>query len=246
MGTTMKRILQAFFPGNCYEEIIVRNNFANVDCLKLALSKCLGYGIIVGSTLVKVPQIMKIVQTQSGEGISVTSVLMELMGMTATAAYSYAQRYPFSAWGEGLFLMLETALIAALVLRYRGQTSRVLGFTASYACLLAVLLAKVVPVSTLWSAQLLSLPVIICGKLMQVWSNYRQGHTGQLSLITTALLFLGGLARIFTSLTETGDPLMVLSFSLATAVNALIFGQVMYYWDATNKRLQKKKAKKLS
>ncbi|KAH9371199.1 hypothetical protein HPB48_006077 [Haemaphysalis longicornis] len=52
--------------------------------------------------------------------------------------------------------------------------------------------------------------------------NYRQGHTGQLSVITTALLFLGGLARIFTSLTETGDPLMVLSFSLATAVNALI------------------------
>ncbi|KAL1469846.1 hypothetical protein MTO96_040835, partial [Rhipicephalus appendiculatus] len=43
----------------------------------------------------KVPQIVKIVQTQSGEGISVTSVLMELMGMTATAAYSYAQRYPF-------------------------------------------------------------------------------------------------------------------------------------------------------
>ncbi|KAH9371200.1 hypothetical protein HPB48_006078 [Haemaphysalis longicornis] len=69
-----------------------------------------------------------------------------------------------SAWGEGLFLMLETALIAALVLRYRGQTGRVLGFTASYACLLAVLVAEVVPVSTLWSAQLLSLPVIICGK----------------------------------------------------------------------------------
>lgn len=243
MGSIMKRILQAFFPGKCYEEIVVRNNFTNVDCLKIALSKCLGYGIIVGSTLVKVPQIVKIVQTQSGEGISVTSVLMELMGMTATAAYSYAQRYPFSAWGEGLFLMLETALIAALVLRYRGQTGRVLGFTASYACLLAVLVAEVVPVSTLWSAQLLSLPVIICGKLMQVWSNYRQGHTGQLSVITTALLFLGGLARIFTSLTETGDPLMVLSFSLATAVNALIFGQVLFYWDATNKRLQKKKVK---
>lgn len=242
MGTLMKQILQAFFPGRCYDEIIVRHNFENVDCLKLALSKCIGYGIIVGSTLVKVPQIMKIMKTQSGEGISVTSVLMELMGMTATAAYSYAQRYPFSSWGEGLFLMLETALIAALVMRYRGQTSRVMGFTASYACLLAVLLMKVVPVPVLWSAQLLSLPVIICGKLMQVWSNYRQGHTGQLSLITTALLFLGGLARIFTSLTETGDPLIVVTFCLATLANSLIFGQVLYYWEATNK-LVKKKAK---
>lgn len=240
MGTIMKQILQAFFPGKCYEEIIVRHNFANVDCLKLALSKCLGYGIIVGSTLVKVPQIVKIVQTQSGEGISVTSVLMELMGMTATAAYSYAQRYPFSAWGEGLFLMLETALIAALVMRYRGQGGQMVAFTASYACLLALLMGKVVPVPVLWSAQLLSLPVIICGKLMQVWSNYRQGHTGQLSVITSALLFLGGLARIFTSLTETGDSLIVLTFSLATAANALIFGQVLYYWEVTNQRLKNK------
>ncbi|KAK8786179.1 hypothetical protein V5799_007454, partial [Amblyomma americanum] len=55
MGTIMKQILQAFFPGKCYDEIIVRHNFSNelfpLDCLKLALSKCLGYGIIVGSTL---------------------------------------------------------------------------------------------------------------------------------------------------------------------------------------------------
>ncbi|KAH7964899.1 hypothetical protein HPB49_002397 [Dermacentor silvarum] len=79
-------------------------------------------------------------------------------------------------------------------------------------------------------------------QLMQVWSNYRQGHTGQLSLITTALLFLGGLARIFTSLTETGDPLIVVTFCLATLANSLIFGQVLYYWEATNK-LVKKKAK---
>ncbi|KAH8009763.1 hypothetical protein HPB51_019078 [Rhipicephalus microplus] len=67
--------------------------------------------------------------------------------------------------GEGLFLMLETALIAALVMRYRGQTSRVVGFTASYTCLLAMLMMKVVPVPVLWSAQLVSLPVIICGKV---------------------------------------------------------------------------------
>ncbi|KAH6939261.1 hypothetical protein HPB50_016634 [Hyalomma asiaticum] len=78
-----------------YRSIPLLNICRRVDCLKLAFSKCLGYGIIVGSTLVKVPQIVKIVQTQSGEGISVTSVLMELIGMTATAAYSYAQRYPF-------------------------------------------------------------------------------------------------------------------------------------------------------
>ncbi|KAL3190362.1 hypothetical protein MRX96_019386 [Rhipicephalus microplus] len=221
MGTLAKQVLQAFFPGKCYDEIIVRHNFENVGCLKLALSKCLGYGIIVGSTLVKVPQIVKIVQTQSSEGISVTSVLMELMGMTATAAYSYAQRYPFSSWGEG-------PVPDAGDCADRGAGDALPGPDEPRGGLHGLLV---------------SLPVIICGKLMQVWSNYRQGHTGQLSLITSALLFLGGVARIFTSLTETGDPLIVVTFCLATIANSLIFGQVLYYWDATNKQVQKKKTK---
>nr|XP_037285564.1 LOW QUALITY PROTEIN: mannose-P-dolichol utilization defect 1 protein-like [Rhipicephalus microplus] len=243
MGTLVKQVLQAFFPGKCYDEIIVRHNFENVGCLKLALSKCLGYGIIVGSTLVKVPQIVKIVQTQSSEGISVTSVLMELMGMTATAAYSYAQRYPFSSWGRGPVPdagdCADRGAGDALPGpdEPRGGLHGLLHLPAGHAD------DEGVPVPVLWSAQLVSLPVIICGKLMQVWSNYRQGHTGQLSLITSALLFLGGVARIFTSLTETGDPLIVVTFCLATIANSLIFGQVLYYWDATNKQVQKKKTK---
>uniref|UniRef100_V5ICI7 Putative conserved secreted protein n=1 Tax=Ixodes ricinus TaxID=34613 RepID=V5ICI7_IXORI len=51
--------------------------------------------------------------------------------------------------------------------------------------------------------------------MMQVWSNHRNGHTGQLSAITTGLLFFGALARIFTSVTETGDALMVATFMIA-------------------------------
>uniref|UniRef100_A0A0K8RKC5 Mannose-P-dolichol utilization defect 1 protein homolog n=1 Tax=Ixodes ricinus TaxID=34613 RepID=A0A0K8RKC5_IXORI len=97
MTETIKRFLETFFPGKCFEDVLIRQNFTNLECLKIAVSKCLGYGIIVGSTLVKVPQIVKIVQAQSAEGISVTSVLLELIGVTASTAYSYAQRYPFSS-----------------------------------------------------------------------------------------------------------------------------------------------------
>ncbi|KAM7302828.1 mannose-P-dolichol utilization defect 1 protein [Ixodes scapularis] len=241
MTETIKRLLETFFPGKCFEDVLIRQNFTNLECLKIAVSKCLGYGIIVGSTLVKVPQIVKIVQAQSAEGISVTSVLLELIGVTASTAYSYAQRYPFSAWGEGLFLLLETALIAALVLRFRGQSGRAAAFTLSYAALLTLLLSKLVPVSVLWAAQLASVPVIISGKMMQVWSNHRNGHTGQLSAITSGLLFFGALARIFTSVTETGDALMVGTFMIAAVANFCIFAQVLYYWDVTNKRVQDKK-----
>ena len=47
--------------------------------------------------------------------------------------------------------------------------------------------------------------MIVVGKLIQAVTNYKNGHTGQLSAITVFLLTAGSLARIFTSIQETGD-----------------------------------------
>ena len=47
--------------------------------------------------------------------------------------------------------------------------------------------------------------MIVVGKLIQAATNYKNGHTGQLSAITVFLLTLGSLARIFTSIQDTGD-----------------------------------------
>ena len=48
--------------------------------------------------------------------------------------------------------------------------------------------------------QAANIPMIVVGKLIQAISNFRQGHTGQLSAITVFLLTAGSLARIFTSI----------------------------------------------
>jgi mannose-P-dolichol utilization defect protein 1 len=48
--------------------------------------------------------------------------------------------------------------------------------------------------------QAANIPMVVVGKMIQAISNYRQGHTGQLSAITVFLLAAGSLARIFTSI----------------------------------------------
>ena len=68
--------------------------------------------------------------------------------------------------------------------------------------------------------------------MMQVWANFCQGSTGQLSAVTTFLLTAGSAARIFTSIQETGDSLIILSFCVATFANGCIFAQLLYYWNA--------------
>lgn len=44
---------------------------------------------------VKVPQILKIVSTKSGEGISIVAQLLELYSILANGAYNYVKGFPF-------------------------------------------------------------------------------------------------------------------------------------------------------
>ena len=71
--------------------------------------------------------------------------------------------------------------------------------------------------------------------MMQVLANYQQGSTGQLSAITIFLLLAGSLARIFTSIQETGDQLIILSFCVASFANFCLFAQLLYYWNVKPK-----------
>ena len=57
--------------------------------------------------------------------------------------------------------------------------------------------------------QAANIPMIVVGKLIQAISNFRQGHTGQLSAITVFLLTAGSLARIFTSIQVHYNDLML-------------------------------------
>lgn len=85
-----------------------------------------------------------------------------------------------------------------------------------------------------------NVPAVVVGKLLQAATNYHNGHTGQLSAITVFMLFGGSLARIFTSVQETGDPLMAGVFVVSSLCNGLIAAQVLFYWNAKAPHKQKK------
>ncbi|KAK7790786.1 hypothetical protein R5R35_009498 [Gryllus longicercus] len=232
MADVLESILLLLMTEECYDKFFVELNFLDVPCLKAVISKWLGLSIIAGSIMVKVPQITKILNNKSAEGISILSVLLDLFAITSSASYSFIKGFPFSAWGEGLFLALQTAVIAALVLLFSGSSARAAAFVASYVALLFVLLSGVTPVDVLWSLQALNVPIVVAGKMIQVVTNYRNCSTGQLSAATGFMLFFGSLARIFTSIQETGDSVLVVTYLCAFSVNALIAAQLVYYWNA--------------
>jgi len=229
----------------CFESLVVKGDLGNMDCMTAFISKVLGLGIVVGSSLVKLPQVFKILLGGSAEGISFMSVLLELLAITFAGLYSYASKFPFSAYGESVFLAAQTSLIAMMVLWFTSGKLSSLVFIALYgAGLYLGMDPKLCPVSVLWYGQAINIPMIIVGKFMQIWANFSNGHTGQLSAITTFLLALGAIARIFTSIKETGDETIIATYIVSSTVNSIIALQVLWYWSATNKALAKKSKKK--
>lgn len=87
------------------------------------------------------------------------------------------------------------------------------------------------PLQYLWTAQGFNIPILLTGKLSQAVTNYRNGSTGQLSAATCFMLLAGSAARIFTSIQETGDTMMVVIYCVSTFANAVIVAQLIYYWN---------------
>lgn len=186
--------------------------------------------------MVKVPQVLKILQNKSGEGINLISVLFDLTAITFHLSYSYVSGFPFSSWGDNTFLALQTAAIAALVLFFNGAKLKSLAFCVVYGSIVYVLCSGLTPYKVLVTTQSLNIPILLVGKLSQAFTNYKNGSTGQLSAVTAFLLFAGSLARIFTSIQETGDKMMIVTFCASSFANGVIVSQILYYWNKSDKK----------
>ena len=77
--------------------------------------------------------------------------------------------------------------------------------------------------------------MIVVGKLIQAISNFRQGHTGQLSAITVFLLTAGSLARIFTSI-QVFNSCSVITKPSCSRASAGQFTEASRNWQLLNVR----------
>lgn len=222
----------------CFDTFFLNYNLFDVDCIKSTISKLLGYSIVAGAILVKVPQIQKIVSSKSAAGVSFMSIMLELYAITCMFSYSLANGFPFSTWGDSFFLLIQVTVIAILVLNYSRQRTLAGIFFISYCGILVVLLSGMTPMSVLSMLQLSNMPAVVTAKLLQAAKCFQLGHTGQISAITVFLTFFGSAARIFTSIQETGDNIMILSYVMSTAANAVIAFQILWYWRATEKYIK--------
>ena len=129
------------FREDCYDKFIVKKDFTDNECIKFTISKAVGFAIIAGSSILKLPQIIKILSNGSVEGISSTGYYIETVIFMQTAGLSIAQNIPFSVYGETLIILVQNFVIILMIWNYNKTISSiekllVFGMFAGYAYLL--------------------------------------------------------------------------------------------------------------
>ncbi|KAF1834507.1 mannose-P-dolichol utilization defect 1 protein [Decorospora gaudefroyi] len=230
----------------CYKTLVYNVDLTATECVKLAISKGLGIGIIGASSIVKVPQLVKLINSQSAEGLSFLSYLLESGAYLISLSYNVRHGFPFSTYGETALILVQNIAIASLVLKYSGKGMGVAGWIGGLIAAGAALFNEnLVGEEQLKLLQAGAGVLGVASKVPQILTIWSEGGTGQLSAFAVVNYLLGSLSRIFTTLQEVDDPLILYGFIAGFALNAVLFVQMMYYWNApASKNTQSNKREK--
>lgn len=222
----------------CYVSLVEDFNITDTACLKYAFSKALGFGIVFGSAIIKVPQMVTIISKRSAKGLSLASYYLETYAYLIILAYNLRQHNPFSTYGEVVFIASQNVLITLMIFWYARPVAdfsmvvwSLLGNLTAFIGVFCLLLVPTwIPLWLLSSLYAVTIPMTLASKLPQIHANYINQSTGQLSVFAVLNYFAGTTARVFTTMTELDDSLMLAGNVLASLLNGVLVMQVYLYW----------------
>merc|ERR1712093_222693 len=141
--------------------------------------------------------------------------------------------FPFSTYGETAFIAIQNVAIAALILQYSGKGAAAAAFVAGLAAAgYSLFNPNLIDMKTMSLLQAGAGALGVASKLPQIITVWQQGGTGQLSAFAVFNYLFGSLSRIFTTLQEVDDKLILYGFISGFVLNAVLALQMIYYWNS--------------
>merc|ERR1712232_1369025 len=168
------------------------------------------------------PQIVAILRTKTVKGMSETSLVTEFLAATSLCAYNLLVGHPFKTWGEMALIAIQCGIQILLFWFYSTDAlsfgKRALGTTAvALAC--AALWLGMLPAAAFPALGLTQSALGAFARVPQIVLNFRQKHTGNLSIITWGLSTVGNTVRIITTLVSVNDWVALLGYVIAWILN---------------------------
>jgi len=239
------------------------NSPASTKCISDIAAKSVSYVIMAGAVGLKVPQILNIVSTSSVDGLSAMSFYSEVPAYMTTVIYNIEEKSPIENYGEAIIILIQNVILVVLLwiyIRPRPSLLEILGvsslFLAIYLgnCYAPKVIADLICSNANQCTEksirdylftLLSNGLVISSRVPQIVKNYKESSTGQLSTITTFLIFGGTVARILTTIKANGYNWALLSgLFLSLLLSTTLLLQMWFYSSSRRKHVIKEIEKK--
>lgn len=261
MASPLIVLIKLLFNPDVSKKMILQMAFQQIKAIGVAkvVAAALGLLTVAASSVVKVPQIMKILAPQSVEGRSKLSSGLSIEGLSLEAisqlihiVYNSQANNAFINYGELLLIGVQNVALILLIEYYRlrgvlAETSNMSDKDQIEASLkelkrpvaaivgVVVFLTKIAPTQLVDILQVLNIPLSIASKLPQIRNNHVLKSTAHLSAITVIANTIGLAIRVFTTVKGSrralrlSDYVLLAGYLTGFVLNATLLGQIYHY-----------------
>ncbi|XP_030299749.1 solute carrier family 66 member 3 [Sparus aurata] len=176
--------------------------------------------------VLKFPQIFVLMRAKSAAGVSLNSLLLELIGFIVFVTYQMYYDYPPPTYLEYPILIAQDVMLLLLILHYSGSLRQsfiyALVFIGGWRLL-------TVDKWIIDSAMSLCTFISAASKFAQLQCLWRSKDAGQVSALSWAMATYTCMARIYTTTVTTGDTQVLVRFIVMTSLNMWVLLTVLYY-----------------
>jgi len=208
---------------------LARGQFPERGILLALANKGLSWGLVAGGSVVKLPQLVSILRSRSTAGLSTLSIELETLACAVQSMFAMNIHLPFSAYGEAVVLLIQNILIALCAYYFSGLRARGLTAVVIVVATAALYLGGHLSPDLVNYLYEINNVTVIASRVPQIYQNWSHKSSGALSSLTVCLMFMGGCARVFSTIQEGGGSAMVRSYMLGACLNFILLAQIYLY-----------------
>jgi len=178
----------------------------------------------------KLPQIRAVVSSGSAKGLSLQSVMVELLGYTIVLGYNVVQGYPLASFMEYMFLVVQDILLLIVILHYVGILDTMkLGLIGLYIAMFYGFTQGIPHANVLPFLMKFATPCMASSKILQLKAIWGSRSSQTVSVATWSIAFYTCVSRITTNLLLTGDVPLLINYAIGLVLNSLVIGSALYF-----------------
>ena len=180
----------------------------------------------------KLPQIIKIYNSKSVEGIEPSMIYTDLLMNINRIIYFMHVKLSFSLYGEVVMLSVQNCILILQIWRYNKSISN--EFKIKWICLIfsyisVFIFTPGIP-EFVWQLLISTVSGLnLISKVPQIIANQNSKSTGQLSFQTFMISFIRTSCRLFTVIKESSDIFVITNIFLSMSQYMIIMLQIMYF-----------------